>query len=113
MVVQPGAGSGGDLQAAREASSGSEEKSLKELSDIRGAFQGKRRRDMQQKMMASDQISAGWGSYLRSLQTSGERYGSDPTIPRGILVTISCISVLPRYFETYHVLQRFRSRTDI
>jgi hypothetical protein len=39
-------------------------KSLYELSVRRGAFQGNRRSVMQQKMMASDQISAGWGSYL-------------------------------------------------
>jgi hypothetical protein len=45
---------------------GVDAKSLYELSVIRGIFQGKRRRDMQQKMIASDQISAGWGSYLRS-----------------------------------------------
>ena len=45
---------------------GAEAKSLYELSVMRGIFQGNRRRDMQQKMIASDQISAGWGSYLRS-----------------------------------------------
>jgi hypothetical protein len=45
---------------------GGDAKSLYELSVMRGIFQGKRRRDMQQKMIASDQISVGWGSYLRS-----------------------------------------------
>jgi hypothetical protein len=41
-------------------------KSLYELSVKRGIFHGNRRSDMQQKMMASDQISAGCGSYFRS-----------------------------------------------
>lgn len=45
---------------------GGEAKSLYELSVIRGIFQGNLRRDMQQKIIANDQISAGWGSYLRS-----------------------------------------------
>lgn len=47
-------------------SEGGEAKRRYELSVMRGIFQGKRRRDMQQKMMARDQMSAGWGSYLRS-----------------------------------------------
>lgn len=38
---------------------GVEANSLYELSVIRGIFHGNRRRDMQQKMMASDQISVG------------------------------------------------------
>lgn len=41
-------------------------KSLYELSVMRGSFQGNLRSDIQQKMMASDQISAGWGSYFLS-----------------------------------------------
>ena len=62
-------------------SSGFEQNSLKDLSDSRGAFHGNRLSDMQQKMIARDQISAGCGTYLISLQTSGAKYGSDPTIP--------------------------------
>ena len=42
--------------------SGGEMKSRNELSDGRGAFQGKRRSDMQQKMMAMDQMSAALAS---------------------------------------------------
>jgi hypothetical protein len=61
--------------------SGGEENNRNELSDWRGAFQGNRLKVMQQKMIASDHISAGCGSYFNSLQTSGARYGSDPTIP--------------------------------
>jgi hypothetical protein len=38
---------------------GGDANSLYELSVIRGIFQGKRRKDMQQKIMASDQISGG------------------------------------------------------
>jgi hypothetical protein len=38
---------------------GGDTKSLYELSEMRGAFQGKRRSVMQQKIMASDQISVG------------------------------------------------------
>jgi len=38
---------------------GGDAKSLYELSVIRGIFHGNRRSDIQQKMMASDQISAG------------------------------------------------------
>lgn len=45
---------------------GDDAKSLYELSVIRGIFQGKRRRDMQQNMIARDQISAGRGSYFLS-----------------------------------------------
>ena len=52
---------------------GGDAKSLYELSVIRGFFQGNLRSDMQQKMMASDQISAGCGSYFRSSSTSGAR----------------------------------------
>lgn len=62
-------------------SSGFEQNSLKDLSESRGAFHGNRLSDMQQKMIARDQISAGCGSYLISTQTSGAKYGSDPTIP--------------------------------
>jgi hypothetical protein len=43
---------------------GGDMKSLYELSDTRGAFHGKRRNVMQQKMIASDHTSVGWGSYL-------------------------------------------------
>lgn len=52
---------------------GGETKSLYELSEIRGAFQGKRRNVMQQKMMANDQISVGCGSYFERSYTSGAR----------------------------------------
>ncbi len=45
---------------------GGEAKSLYEFSVMRGIFQGNRRNDMQQNMMANDQISAGWGSYFLS-----------------------------------------------
>lgn len=91
--------------------SGGIEKSRKELSDCRGAFQGNRRRVMQQKMMANDQTSAGWGSYLRSWQTSGARYGSEPTIPiEGISNLISAIDIGR---GMYHVLLRFRAQMDI
>lgn len=45
---------------------GSDAKSLYELSVILGTFQGNLRKDMQQKMMASDQMSTAEGSYLRS-----------------------------------------------
>jgi hypothetical protein len=38
---------------------GGETNSLYELSDTRGAFQGNRRNVMQQKMIASDQMSVG------------------------------------------------------
>lgn len=48
---------------------------------VRGCFQGKRRKVMQQKMIASDQTSVGRGSYFFSSYTSGARYGSEPTIP--------------------------------
>jgi hypothetical protein len=43
------------------------------LSDIRGAFHGNRRKVMQQKMIASDQMSVGCGSYLDRSYTSGAR----------------------------------------
>lgn len=52
---------------------GGDAKSLYELSVNRGIFQGKRRNDMQQKIIASDQISGGCGSYFRSSYTSGAR----------------------------------------
>jgi hypothetical protein len=52
---------------------GGETKSLYELSEIRGAFHGNRRNVMQQKMMASDQISVGCGSYFERSYTSGAR----------------------------------------
>ena len=52
---------------------GGEAKSLYELSVMRGIFHGNRRNDMQQKMIASDQISAGCGSYFRSSYTSGAK----------------------------------------
>jgi hypothetical protein len=45
---------------------GGDAKSLYELSVILGIFHGNRRRDMQQNMIASDQISGGCGSYFRS-----------------------------------------------
>lgn len=61
-----------DLCRAR-SSSGLATKSLYELSDSRGAFHGKRRRDMQQNMMAIDHTSVGWGSYLDMSYTSGAR----------------------------------------
>ena len=61
---------------------GGETKSLYELSEMRGAFQGNRRSVMQQNMIARDQMSVGWGSYLERSYTSGARYGSEPTIPR-------------------------------
>jgi len=60
---------------------GGDAKSLYELSVTRGFFQGNLLNDMQQNMMASDQISAGCGSYFRSSSTSGARYGSEPTTP--------------------------------
>jgi hypothetical protein len=44
--------------------SGGEMKSRNELSDVRGAFHGNRRRLIQQKMIAIDQMSAIRGSYL-------------------------------------------------
>jgi hypothetical protein len=43
---------------------GGDTKSLYELSEIRGAFHGKRRRVIQQNIIASDQMSVGCGSYL-------------------------------------------------
>lgn len=43
---------------------GGDTNNLYELSDTLGAFHGNRRNVMQQKMMASDQISVGCGSYL-------------------------------------------------
>lgn len=52
---------------------GADAKSLYELSVIRGFFQGNLLRDIQQNIIASDQISAGWGSYFRSSRTSGAR----------------------------------------
>lgn len=52
---------------------GGEANSLKELSVILGIFHGNLRKDMQQKMIARDQISAGCGSYLFSSYTSGAR----------------------------------------
>jgi hypothetical protein len=55
--------------------------SLYELSINRGCFHGNRRNDMQQKMIANDQMSVAVGSYFFSSYTSGARYGSDPTIP--------------------------------
>lgn len=48
---------------------------------VRGCFHGKRRKVMQQKMIASDQTSVGRGSYFFSSYTSGARYGSEPTMP--------------------------------
>jgi hypothetical protein len=48
-------------------------KSLYELSEIRGAFQGKRRNVMQQNIIASDQMSVGCGSYFERSYTSGAR----------------------------------------
>ena len=46
-------------ERGRDSSSGFATKSLYELSDIRGAFHGNRRRVMQQNMMARDQMSVG------------------------------------------------------
>lgn len=66
-------GNGGEDGVVFWGRSGGEEKSLKELSDCRGAFQGNRRSVMQQKMMARDQTSAGCGSYFISPHTSGAR----------------------------------------
>jgi hypothetical protein len=43
----------------RGPSLGGDTKSLYELSEIRGAFQGNRRSVMQQNMIASDQMSVG------------------------------------------------------
>lgn len=60
---------------------GAAAKSLYELSVMRGIFHGKRLRDIQQNIIARDQISVGCGSYFLSSYTSGARYGSDPTIP--------------------------------
>jgi hypothetical protein len=60
---------------------GEDAKFLNEGSDMRGAFQGKRRMTIQQKIIANDQISAGCGSYRISVHTSGARYGSLPTMP--------------------------------
>jgi len=45
---------------------GGDANNLYELSVIRGIFQGNLRSDMQQKIIARDQISAGCGSYFRS-----------------------------------------------
>lgn len=59
-------GTGSEILDSSVPGVGGDAKSLYELSVMRGIFQGKRRRDMQQKMIASDQISVGWGSYLRS-----------------------------------------------
>lgn len=52
---------------------GADANSLKELSVRRGAFQGKRRRDMQAKITAKDQMSVGCGSYFGLSYTSGAR----------------------------------------
>jgi hypothetical protein len=73
---------------------GEDAKFLKEGSDIRGAFQGNRRMTMQQKIIANDQISAGWGSYRISVHTSGARYGSLPTMPRVSKVLRRCTCCL-------------------
>ena len=45
---------------------GGDTKSLYELSVTRGCFHGNLLSDIQQKMIANDQISVGWGSYFRS-----------------------------------------------
>ena len=43
---------------------GEDTKSLYELSVVRGSFHGNRRSVMHAKMIAIDQMSVGWGSYL-------------------------------------------------
>jgi hypothetical protein len=48
-------------------------KSLYELSDVFGHFQGKRRSVMQQKIIASDQTSTSCASYFFWVKTSGAR----------------------------------------
>jgi hypothetical protein len=70
-----------DIRFISVPGEGGEAKSLYELSVMRGIFHGNLLNDMQQKIIARDQISAGRGSYFRSSYTSGARYGSDPTIP--------------------------------
>lgn len=52
---------------------GGDTKSLYDISERRGIFQGNRRRDMHAKMIANDQISTGCGSYLLLSYTSGAR----------------------------------------
>lgn len=52
---------------------GVETNSLYELSVVRGCFHGKRRKVIQQKMIASDHTSVGRGSYFFSSYTSGAR----------------------------------------
>jgi hypothetical protein len=56
--------------------------SLKELSVDLGHFHGKRRKVIQQNIIARDQMSTFCASYCFWLNTSGARYGSDPTIPK-------------------------------
>jgi hypothetical protein len=52
-------GAGSEILRISVPGVGGEAKSLYELSVMRGIFHGNRRNDMQQKMIASDQISAG------------------------------------------------------
>lgn len=52
---------------------GGETKSLYDTSERRGIFHGNRRRDMQAKIIAKDQMSTGCGSYLLLSYTSGAR----------------------------------------
>lgn len=62
---------------------------------VRGCFHGKRRRVIQQKMIASDQTSVGRGSYFFSSYTSGARYGSEPTMPNFLIISndSNCVRV--------------------
>ena len=52
---------------------GADTKSLYDISERRGIFQGNRRRDMHAKMIAKDQMSTGCGSYLLLSYTSGAK----------------------------------------
>lgn len=73
---------------------GSAMNSLYELSVTLGAFHGNLRNVMHAKMIASDQMSAGCGSYFLSSYTSGARYGSEPTTPVHALVSIISLAVV-------------------
>ena len=52
---------------------GADTKSLYDVSERRGIFQGNRRRDMHAKIIAKDQTSTGCGSYLLLSYTSGAK----------------------------------------
>ncbi|GMF04168.1 unnamed protein product [Ambrosiozyma monospora] len=75
-------GSGNLLNKSPKVTPGSLEANILKLGSLNfGTFHGNFLSVIQQYIMAADQISTGLGSYLLKTQTSGAKYGSEPTIP--------------------------------